>query len=542
MTKRVTALFLSLGLFVGMASGPLAQPTHAASLKICGEVTVYVEATVLSTGLLTINGVPLVIAVGVDLPASVAVGADICVDLTTNGLGLITGATVTANAHAHLKICGDINAYVEATSSATGLLKVGSRTFTLGIGSQLPASVDVGADLCLDLELDGFGRVSDGTVEANAHVSVKICGAITVYAKATSSTTGALKIAGRTFTLAVDSDLPASVDVGANLCLDLTLDGWARVSDGEASANVQTHVKICGTVTAYAEATATALGSLRIAGRTFKMAFNSDLPASVDVDANLCLDLTLNGFAQVADGTAVANITGTLDVCGQVTAYVAATSITDGSLTHAGVTRKIAANANVNGQVSAAAYLKLRLVIDAFARIDRITVLKVGVSVADACGNAPQPTPGPGESQDPGQSQSPDATQPPASQPPASQPPASQPPASQPPEGSPAPDSSSSPDGSPSPSPDPDGIGDFLTGIGAGGSDPSDDTLLPDTDAIGRVTGVIASNAFPLIAIGLFGGLAAWYGQRQRRNDLTAQGLSIVDADSGIDEGPEVRS
>ena len=42
MKQRVSALILSLGLLLGMASGPMAQSTQAASLKVCGEVTVYV--------------------------------------------------------------------------------------------------------------------------------------------------------------------------------------------------------------------------------------------------------------------------------------------------------------------------------------------------------------------------------------------------------------------------------------------------------------------------------------------------------------------
>ena len=114
--RRLAALTLSLGLLLGLAGGPMAQPTNAASLKICGEVTVYVKATALGTGLLTINGVPLVIAIGASLPASVQVGADLCIDLTTNLLGLVTGGAVSANVHAEVKVCGVVQAYTAASS------------------------------------------------------------------------------------------------------------------------------------------------------------------------------------------------------------------------------------------------------------------------------------------------------------------------------------------------------------------------------------------------------------------------------------------
>jgi hypothetical protein len=461
--KRLTALVLALGLLMGLASGPLAPPTRAASLKVCGEVTLYVKPTLLGTGLLTVNAIPLVIAAGVDLPASVQVGADLCLDLTTNALGLITGAAVTANVHTKLKLCGTVTAYAEATASATGLLKIGGKTLTLGVGSDLPASVDVGADLCLDLELDAFGRVSDGTVEAN----------------------------------------------------------------------VETQVKICGKVTAYAEATASSVGSLTIGGQTFKVAVDEDLPAMVDVDADLCLDLTLNGFGQISRAGAVANIETTLDVCGKVTAYAAATSNNNGAITIGGVSKVIASGADVDGDVEAQAYLKLRLRIDAFGRVSRATVLKVATSVDDACGTAsgtpdPNPSQGPNPTQQPGSTPNPNPTQGPSA--------SSDPGAS--PGASPSPGASNGPDPSAQPSQDAGGITDDCTtgstSADAGGH--GNGSLLPDTDSIGRAAGVVVTNAIPLIAIGLLGGLAYWY--RARRNpgsELDLQTPPALAVDSPID-------
>ncbi|HEX2625284.1 MAG TPA: hypothetical protein VHL56_00085 [Candidatus Limnocylindrales bacterium] len=539
--RRFGALFLALGLLVGMASGPLAEPARAGSLKVCGEVTVYVKATALGTGLLTINGIPFVILAGVNLPASVAVGADICADLATNLAGLITGAAVTANVHTHLRVCGDVTAYTAATASAAGLLKIGTHTFTLAIGSHLPASVDVGADLCIDLELDGFGRVADGTVTANAHVSLKVCGEVTAYAAATATATGLLKIASHTWTLAIDSHLPASVTVGADICIDLTLDGYGRVSDGTVSADVEAHVRICGTVTAYAAATSTADGILKIAGRSFVTAVGSDLPASVTSGANLCMDLALNGFAQVKDGTAVANVTSTLDVCGQVTAYAAATSTTDGSLTHAGVARKIAAGAGIDAGIAAGAFVNLRLTTDAFARVADATVLKAGATLAAACGSgaplpSPAPSSGPGQTPGPGSSGGPGATPGPtaSAEPGTSGAPgaSNDPGASNTPGASAEPDASSAPGDTPSPTIEVGGIGDCQSGVGAASSNRDGETLLPSTDSIERVTGVVAANTLPLLVIGLLGGIAAWYRAGRRRED------EIV----VTDEAPEARS
>jgi hypothetical protein len=605
--QRFASLALSLGLLLGLASGPLAQPTSAASLKICGEVTTYVKATAIGTGLLTIDGIPLVIAIGATLPSSVAVGADICVDLTTNVLGLITGASVTADVHATIKVCGTVAAYTAATATATGLLKIAGSTYILALGTHLPASVVVGADLCLDLDIDGFGRVADGTVSANAHVHVEVCGEVLAYAAATSTATGLLKIGSKTWTLAVGSHLPASVAVGADLCIDLELDGNARVSDGAVSADVEATVKVCGTVTAYTAATATAagqlkvaghswatalastlpasiragadlclnltlngfaqvkdgtvvadvqstvqvcgtvtayaaatsttLGQLKAAGNTWVMALDADLPATVKAGADLCLDLTLNGFAQVKDGTAVANVDSTLDVCGQVTAYVAATPSSDGSLTIAGVTRKVRAGAAVDASVAAGAYLKLRLTTDVFARIAKASVLKAGVSVADACSSTPAPSQNPGQSQAPDASQAPGATPVPGS----SQAPGSSeaPGASQAPGASNGPGTSPTPGASDNPGPgvtqsptgNVSGETDCSSGVGRVSGNGNGGTLLPSTDALGRATGVIAANAIPLLLVGLLGGFAAWYRSR-RRNGLLADVAELDSEDS----------
>jgi hypothetical protein len=520
--RRFATLLLSVGLLLGAASGPLAQPTRAASLKVCGEVTVYVKATTLATGLLTINGVPMVIAAGASLPASVAVGADVCVDLTTSLAGLITGATVTANVHAKVKICGTVTAYAAATATATGLLKIGSHAFTIGIGAHLPAAVVVGADLCLDLEVDGFGRIAGGTVTANAHARLQICGEITAYAAATATATGLLKVGSRAFTLAIDSHLPASVQVGADLCLDLEIDGYGRVSDGTVTANVETHVKVCGTVAAYTAATATATGLLKIAGRTFVVGIDSDVPATVRLGANLCLDLTLNALGQVARGTAVANVTATINVCGQVTAYGAATATSDGTLTIGGIARKIAAGADIDGQVKAGAFLKLRLVIDAFGRVANATVLKAGLSIDDVCGTSAGQTPAP--SQAPGASQGPGASPAPSTGPSAS----ASPGASAQPGSSDEPGATAAPDATQNPTQDVAGLQTCGSGIG-GGTPGLNDTILPDTDAIGRATGIVAANVLPLLAVGLLGGLAAWYRNRRRNGPLPG-------ADGSIDE------
>jgi hypothetical protein len=233
--------------------------------------------------------------------------------------------------------------------------------------------------------------------------SLKVCGEVTLYVKATTLLNGALTIGSTALVIAAGTTLPSTVQVGSNLCLDLTLDTSGRITDATVSANATATVNICGQVSAYAKATATSTGSLTIAGRTFTVAIGTVLPSSVTAGADLCLHLTLNGFGQVSGGTAQANVTSTLDVCGQVTAYAAASSTTNGHLTIGSVSKTIAAGATLSSSIKLNAYLKLRLTIDAFGRIAGATVLKVGVSVADACGTtAPAPTAAPTSTPVPG--------------------------------------------------------------------------------------------------------------------------------------------
>jgi hypothetical protein len=436
--KRFASLLLAFGLATGLAGGPLVQSTQASSLEVCGRVDAYVHATALATGLLTVNGATFVVATGVVLPASVTVGADACLALTTNSLGLVTGAAVTANVHATVRLCGRIDAFVAATATATGLLTIGPRTLTIGIGTKLPAAVNVGSDLCLDLQLDGFGRVSGCDV----------------------------------------------------------------------SADVSSHVRICGDVSAYAAATNTTLGSLDLGGRSFKIAYGAVLPAAVKAGADLCADLTLNGFAQVSNGSVKANVLATVDVCGQVGAYAAATSTNDGHLVIGAVDRGIAAGTSLDARVKANAYLKLHLVVDAFGRVTDATVVKVGISITDACGiSVPAPSPTPAPSDAPGAGSTPAPSAAPTSGPGASS----------------GPSASAEPGATPEVSAGPGGGGSGAESPGDNnqcgtastvGTDHSG-TLLPSTDAIGRASEVVTSNALPLVMIGFLGGLVGWYRSRR---------------------------
>jgi len=256
------------------------------------------------------------------------------------------------------------------------------------------------------------------------------------------------------------------------------------------------------------------------------IAIGATLPASVRVGANLCLTLTLNGFGQVSGGGAIVNVTTTVDVCGRVTAYVAATATSDGTLTLGQTGWSIAAGTVIDSHVAASAFVNLHLTLDAFARISNATVVKVGVSVADACGALPNPSSGPGASTEPGTSPGPGASTEPGSSP--------EPGSSTEPGSSPQPGQSEAPGASPGPGGGGAGDRTCTTGSGPGsGSGSGGDSLLPSTNELGGAGGIVASNAIPLIAMALLGGLAAWY--RSRRN-----GSAPLEPDPAIVTEPEL--
>ncbi|HEX2193745.1 MAG TPA: hypothetical protein VHK63_02140, partial [Candidatus Limnocylindria bacterium] len=292
-----------------------------------------------------------------------------------------------------LRFCGKVDVYTRPTALLAGTLKVGPVLLVLAPGADVSSRVEVGANLCFDATINASGKVTDLDVRANATSSLTVCGVVTSLARATASATGSITINGVHRILAIGSDLPATVRQGANLCVDFTLNAFGQVSRATARANATSTLNICGRVTAFAAASNTSTGSLTLGGRTFRLAVGADLPASVRAGANLCMALELNALGQVSGGSARANVTTTVTVCGQVNAVVAATATSDGRLVIDDLPRSIAAGERLSAQVRAGAFVRLRLTLDAFGRITDDVVLAVGVSRAAACGSGGAPSP-----------------------------------------------------------------------------------------------------------------------------------------------------
>jgi hypothetical protein len=241
---------LSLVILTALAGGVASPPPARAAgdLRVCGVVTAYLPASALLPGTLMVGPTPLVVAAGTTLHSSVAVGANLCFDVSLNLLGAVTGATITANVTSTVTLCGRVTAYTAGTPTAAGSLAINGRTFELAAGSSLPASVSLGADVCASLTLNGFGQVTAATVQANVTTVLAICGVVDGFAAASLTSNGSLTIGGQSFVVAAGASLPAAVSVGADLCFQLTLNGIGQVSNAAVQANLAPTVDVSPTI------------------------------------------------------------------------------------------------------------------------------------------------------------------------------------------------------------------------------------------------------------------------------------------------------
>ncbi|HVM30043.1 MAG TPA: hypothetical protein VM305_04655 [Candidatus Limnocylindrales bacterium] len=327
------------------------------SLKLTasGTVTAYTKATASTNGSITIGGVAYKIKAGVSLPAGVKVGAWVKLNLTLNGSGLITACALVS---AKVAVSGLITAYVKATATSNGSITVGGQTFKIKAGVSLPAYVKVGVNLKADLLLNAAGLVTGCNVLSIVAGDLTLQGKVTAYVKATATTAGSITIGGVKLKIKAGVTLPAGVQLGAVVNVNLKVSSGAITGCTLAGATVSAS----GLVTAYVKATATTTGSITIGGKVYKIKAGVSLPAAVKVGVNVSLKLRLNTAGLVDLCTFVsAHVT----VSGKVSAYVPATLLTAGSITVGGQTFKIKAGVSLPLTVVVGVNVKLRLTLNA---------------------------------------------------------------------------------------------------------------------------------------------------------------------------------
>ncbi|HET7452492.1 MAG TPA: DUF5666 domain-containing protein, partial [Thermoanaerobaculia bacterium] len=301
------------------ASGQITSPASVSAnvsttVHVCGVVSAYTAATATAPGSITIGGQTFPIAIGTTISNAdlITAGADLCLAATVDGAGqIVLPSSVSANATTTVTICGVVSAYTAATAAAPGSITIGGRTFTIAAGTTISNAdlITAGADLCLAATVDGAGQiVLPSSVSANASTTVTICGVVSAYTAATATLPGSITIDGRHLTIAAGSTIANAdqIALGAALCLHATLNGAGQIiAPSSVSADVQSMVSVCGTVTAFTAATATAPGSITIDGQTFTIAAGTQLDGTgtIHVGADFCLHATLDVSGEINGGS-----------------------------------------------------------------------------------------------------------------------------------------------------------------------------------------------------------------------------------------------
>lgn len=125
-----------------------------------------------------------------------------------------------------------------------------------------------------------------------------------------------------------------------------------HVGANSKKKTTETSVTVCGQVTAYTSATATAPGALRIINTTYNIAPGVVISgqALIRLNANLCFDFTIDNTGQV---TLPSTVTGSIStLCGGLEEYQPAGVNTPGSLKIAGQSFQIASGTTIQSEVT----------------------------------------------------------------------------------------------------------------------------------------------------------------------------------------------
>ena len=289
-------------------SGQLVVPSSVSaaattSVTVCGVVSAYTSATASSPGSITIGGQSIPIAAGTTIGGAgrITLGTDLCLNGTLNASGeLVVPSSVTAGATTSINLCGTVTAYTAATANSAGSITIGGQTLPIAAGTALDGAglITAGANLCLNGSLNAAGQlVLPTSVSAGVSSRVSICGVVSAFTAATASAPGSISIGGQVLPIAAGTALGGSrrVNVGANVCLDGTLDlSGQLVPPSVVTVNVSGNVDVCGVVSAFTPATATAPGSITIGGQSYTIAAGASLGFPVTIGQTTCANLLIS--------------------------------------------------------------------------------------------------------------------------------------------------------------------------------------------------------------------------------------------------------
>jgi hypothetical protein len=240
MIKRAFGFLVLSALIAGYQ--PAARAQISTTVQVCGTVTVYVAATQVGVGAITIGGVPYVIAAGTALQGAenIHIGAEMCLTATLNASLQITNGSIVANVESTIHVCGEVSVFVAATQSAAGAITIGGVPYVIAAGTVLDGqeNVQIGLRMCLTATVNALAQiVAPSSIVADVSSTIDICGEVTAYVAATSAATGDLAIDGVHHTIAAGVQLEnaALIRVGVELCLHATVNVIGEITAGSVT-------------------------------------------------------------------------------------------------------------------------------------------------------------------------------------------------------------------------------------------------------------------------------------------------------------------
>jgi hypothetical protein len=237
-----------------VSGGQLLNPTISTNsttttTNVCGTVTAYSPATLSAPGSITIGGQTLTLGLGTTFTGTpITTGSNLCIAGNVNGLGLINGGAVSANASAAtgsnlVSICGPISSYTAPTATTAGSItfsNVGvTSTFSIPAGTNVTGNLTLatGTNVCLVGAADATGALTSATITPNNTATTLTCGTVSAYTPATTGALGALTIDGSTIILGLGTTFSGgTVTVGTNQCFTLSVNGLGQAVSGTISA------------------------------------------------------------------------------------------------------------------------------------------------------------------------------------------------------------------------------------------------------------------------------------------------------------------
>ena len=273
-----------------------------------------------------------------------------------------TGTTVS--------ICGTLSAYTAAGTGTTGSIAFSApaTNLTLAAGATVnlvgSATTAAGSNVCLVGLVGASSQLTSVSITAAPTVATQVvlCGLVGTYSTP-GTTTGSITIGNVLYPVAVGAAAftGVAVSTGQNVCLTASLNGLGQITGGIAVANPTTTsttaVSFCGTLQTFTPASGSTTSAT--------IAFSAPSAASYTVAPGVTIGNTTLGVTgslvcivgqsngtQLTSVSFVPNVTFTLPVCGLVTAFVAPTNTTLGSVTINGATLVLAVNASQSSPIT----------------------------------------------------------------------------------------------------------------------------------------------------------------------------------------------